>query len=137
MNKLLVFGAAVATAILCMAPQQRSEAQTSGTLSCFVSGTTPVNFTSPTCFPGRPRASYTVTFLLSVPGTNSHLWNTGGYPISSGCTSTSTSCAISVTSQQNDQVIPVSVTLNGGTATYQAQAYILAVCAFGTQLVYC
>ena len=139
MNKLLLLGASVATAILCVAPQQRSEALGGETLSCFVSGTTPVNFTTPSCFSQIPRSSYNVTFLLNGSGTYSYLWNTGGFPISSGCTSTSASCTVRVNSIQGDQEIPVSVTISQGgqSVGLQANAFILAVCAFGSQLVFC
>jgi hypothetical protein len=139
MNKLLLLGASVATAILCVAPQQRSEALGGETLSCFVSGTSPASFVSPTCFSQTPRSSYTVSFILNGSGIYSYLWNTGGAPISSGCTSTSASCAVRVTSFQGDQEVPVSVTISQGgqSATLQANAYILAVCAFSGQLVFC
>jgi hypothetical protein len=139
MNKLFLLGAAAAAAILCVAPQQRSEALGGETLSCFVSGTTPVSFTSPSCFSQFARSSYTISFILNGSGTYSYLWNTGGFPISSGCTSTSASCAVRTNGIQSDQEIPVSVTISQGgqSATLQANAFILAVCAFGSQLVFC
>jgi len=94
----------------------------------------------PPCRSQRPQESYAVRFkVLNGTGTYSYAWNTHGWPVTSGCTSTSGECNVRAQSIQNDTAVTVSVTISqlGYSANLSATAHLLAVCFFNYDWVWC
>jgi len=130
----------VPVAVLAAVVPSRSEAFGGESLGCFVNVGSPGSYTSPTCDAPSPRFSYTVPFqVLGGSGTYSYAWNTSGLTVSSGCTSTSSSCIISARGIPADQTLTVSVVITqaGQQATLSASANIAAVCSLGGLPVDC
>jgi hypothetical protein len=98
------------------------------------------NFTQGFCANGVPSFTYTITFRVQgVSGSASYSWTPPGGLIASGCTSTSSSCAVSVTQGRRDQdrVATVVVTQGGTHTTLSATAETAAVCAGPFGPVFC
>jgi len=129
MKKLLFALPAIALAIALF--PSRSEALGGEALECVVSGATPIVFNSPFCTNKKPKPSNIVTFRLrNGVGTYGFAWNTNGWPVSSGCSITSSTCAVSAGSVQNDVQVTVSATIsqNGQSTVIEANAHLKAVC---------
>lgn len=108
-------------------------------LGCYVASGQPLSW-GPPCRSKQPQYSYTVRFkVLDGTGTYSYAWNTHGWPVTSGCTSTSGECNVRAQSIQNDTAVTVSVTISqlGYSANLSATAHLLAVCFFNYDWVWC
>jgi hypothetical protein len=138
MNKKILL--AIPVVALAVFIPMRSHAFGGESLGCFVNVGTPGVFSSPTCGPTTPKFTYNVVFkVLNQSGAYSYAWNTSGLTVSSGCTSTSDTCILTVRTIQGDQALTVSVaiTQSGQSSTLSATAEIPAVCILGSTPVYC
>jgi len=108
-------------------------------LGCYVASGQPLLW-GPPCRSQRPQESYAVRFkVLNGTGTYSYAWNTHGWPVTSGCTSTSGECNVRAQSIHDDTAVTVSVTISqpGYSANLSATARLLAVCFFDYEWVWC
>lgn len=99
-------------------------------LGCFVAQGTQGVYTEGDCAVSQPQPSYDAVFhVLDASGSYTYSWDTGGFTPSSGCSATSDTCIIHVSSS-TDHFIPVSVTLTQGGqhSTVSATAETQAVC---------
>jgi hypothetical protein len=101
------------------------------TLGCNIQPSGNDNFTS-TCGTGDPSSSYGVTYeVQGTSGTVTYAWTPpSSGTVTSGCTSTSNTCSISVRGLEEDQRLTatVIVTENGSPSTLSSTAIINAVC---------
>ena len=141
MKKVVFWMSIVVLAVLVAVAPRRSDAIGGESLGCFVNVGDPGVYTSPECFPTIPRTSYTIHFrVFGGSGTYTYSWATNGATVSSGCTSTSDFCLLSVRANSGgDRTFPVSVTLTqaGQQTTVSAFATIQGTCFLAGQPVFC
>jgi hypothetical protein len=134
-STLVVAVAAFVTAVLPFSPAMAA----GSSLACNISpgnGTFDQGF----CGSGVASFSYTITYLVKgVTGSATYSWAPPGGLITSGCTSTSDDCAISVAQgrRDKDRTETVVVTQGGTHTTLSATAETEAVCAGPFGPVFC
>ena len=134
MALLSIAAAAFATAVLPLTPAMAAGSD----LACNVS---PGNghFSPGFCANGVASFSYTLTYKVQgVTGSASYSWTPPGLVVS-GCTSSSSTCAVSVTQghADRDHVATVVVTQGSTHTTLSATAELAAVCGGPNGPVFC
>jgi hypothetical protein len=124
----MVGAVAVATALM---PATNANALGGETLGCRVAPGAPTAPYSEGCGNGGPSSSgYTIGFLVqNTSGTYAYAWSIPGYSsVYAGCTSTSNSCTIKVTSAPREYDMSVTLSQGGSSETLTAYADIEPWC---------
>jgi len=91
-----IIGLVFSIVLLIGMPIRPAAALSGEKLGCWVVSGQTEKYTSPGCFPTRPKFSYNVVFrVLNISSTYTYSWNTTGWPAPLvGCTSTSEYCTV-------------------------------------------